>query len=271
LFNQWGIGSPQRNDGILVLVAVKDRDMRIELGKGFPRAADGTAKSIIDNTMLPQFRNNNYNNGIELGVNRVIDRLDFRTIQQTLSNNNSTSRNSASNNTSENSSLLNHPLFKFLASLAALLGGGFGLQKYFDNRPRTCFGCGQKMRRLSETDDDVYLSAGQIKEEIIDSKNYDVWFCDFDKNTTIVGHRRWFSSYSLCEKCGFRTLQSEQTTLRAATTSSTGQARKDFTCAACHAHWSKMITLPKISESSDSGGGSFSGGSSSGGGASGSW
>jgi len=32
LFNSWGIGDRQRNDGVLLLVAVKDRKVRIEVG-----------------------------------------------------------------------------------------------------------------------------------------------------------------------------------------------------------------------------------------------
>lgn len=37
LFNSWGIGDSQRNDGVLLLVAVRDRRVRIELGSGFGR------------------------------------------------------------------------------------------------------------------------------------------------------------------------------------------------------------------------------------------
>lgn len=310
LFNQWGIGDSQRNDGVMVLIAVQDREMRIELGEGFPPAADRVAKAIIDSTIVPQFRNNNYALGVELGVTRVIDRLDFRTIHATTSNsnisyNNSSNTNSSNNSISTNNSLTNDnsintlsgnnsarnsstlnlpPVLKFLAGLVALLAGGFGVQQYLGRRSRTCSSCGQKMRRLNENDDDAYLSVGQIKEEHLNSKNYDVWYCDFDRNATIVGHRRWFSSYSLCDHCGFRTVRSQQTTLRSATTFAEGEARADFTCEACQAQWSKTIILPRINTADSNNGGnfgggrsstnsgrSFSGGRSSGGGASGRW
>jgi len=36
LFNGWGIGRPDINDGILLLVAIEDREMRIALGSGYP-------------------------------------------------------------------------------------------------------------------------------------------------------------------------------------------------------------------------------------------
>ncbi|HSD85459.1 MAG TPA: TPM domain-containing protein, partial [Anaerolineae bacterium] len=35
LFNTWGIGTAQKNDGVLILVAWKDREVRIEVGAGF--------------------------------------------------------------------------------------------------------------------------------------------------------------------------------------------------------------------------------------------
>jgi uncharacterized protein len=34
LFREWGIGNKQKNNGVLLLVAVKDRKMRIEVGYG---------------------------------------------------------------------------------------------------------------------------------------------------------------------------------------------------------------------------------------------
>ena len=55
LFNHWGIGDANRNDGILVLVIRDDRAMRIELGAGFERDWDRTAATVIDRSFLPAF------------------------------------------------------------------------------------------------------------------------------------------------------------------------------------------------------------------------
>lgn len=53
LFNNWGIGEEERNDGILVLLLPQERVVRIELGKGYHPEADLTAQDIISRTFLP--------------------------------------------------------------------------------------------------------------------------------------------------------------------------------------------------------------------------
>jgi uncharacterized protein len=68
LFNQWGIGDPTRNDGIMILVVPGTRDTRIELGSGFARAYNDRAQEVIDTAMLPQFRERLMAQGITDGV-----------------------------------------------------------------------------------------------------------------------------------------------------------------------------------------------------------
>lgn len=72
LFNNWGIGDDRRNDGILVLVLSGDREMRVELGAGFPASFDKVAQEIIDNEFLPAFREGAYGMGIKAGTSAVI-------------------------------------------------------------------------------------------------------------------------------------------------------------------------------------------------------
>jgi len=72
LFNDWGVGHAQRNDGIMVLVLRQDREMRIELGRGYDRDWDWVAQKVIDEFFLPRFREDAYSVGIEAGVNATI-------------------------------------------------------------------------------------------------------------------------------------------------------------------------------------------------------
>ncbi|PSL17972.1 TPM domain-containing protein [Shimia abyssi] len=72
LFNTWGIGDATRNNGVLMLVARYDRKIRIEVGSGYGRSKDASMKSIIDNDILPNFREDNYADGIAEGVSAVI-------------------------------------------------------------------------------------------------------------------------------------------------------------------------------------------------------
>jgi len=75
LFNEWGIGNAERNNGILILVAQTDREMRVELGSGYLRGYDIIAGDIIDQRFLPEFRSDNYSQGIENGTYEVIDQI----------------------------------------------------------------------------------------------------------------------------------------------------------------------------------------------------
>lgn len=73
LFNTWGIGNAQRNDGILMLILTQDRDMRIELGAGYGKDYDIAAEYVIQLDMLPHFKEGDFNTGTLTGTQRVIE------------------------------------------------------------------------------------------------------------------------------------------------------------------------------------------------------
>ena len=73
LGRKWGIGGSEFNNGVLVLIAIGDRKSRIEVGYGLEGAIpDITAKSIIDNSITPNFKEGNYYRGLDLATNDII-------------------------------------------------------------------------------------------------------------------------------------------------------------------------------------------------------
>lgn len=68
LFNHWGIGSQQRNFGVLLLVSLGDRKARIELGAGWGREHDAQAANIMQSLIIPAFKRGDYSIGIADGV-----------------------------------------------------------------------------------------------------------------------------------------------------------------------------------------------------------
>lgn len=275
LFNKWGIGNAERNDGILILVSKADREMRIALGSGYPARYDDRAKNVIENYFIPFFKQDRYASGIEAGTKEVLKRL----VLEYGENNRPTLRSRIKNETSHiQEGAKNGGLWAWILGALGLGGTGYGVKlwrRWLRLKPRTCSICGRKMRRLAEFEDDQYLAQGQQVEEAVKSVDYDVWYCPYDDHTKIEGYKGWFSNYSACSECNYTTMYSTRTTIRAATKSSSGKARVDYTCKNCHHTYEEMVTIPRITESSSSSGGSsgggFSGGSSSGGGASGSW
>jgi len=69
LFAKWGIGKKDKDNGVLLLVALKDRQLRIEVGYGLEAIIpDIIAKDIIDDVITPRFKNSDYDSGVYNGV-----------------------------------------------------------------------------------------------------------------------------------------------------------------------------------------------------------
>lgn len=72
LFEEWGIGRRGRNDGLLLLAAIQDRKMRIEVGYGLEAIIpDGVAGRVRDQSILPHFRKGDYGAGLLQGVRHL--------------------------------------------------------------------------------------------------------------------------------------------------------------------------------------------------------
>ena len=73
ILRDWQVGTAKNNNGLVLLIAKNDRDLWIATGYGLEGAIpDITAKNIIENTILPQFREDNYYAGIDHGVNDIM-------------------------------------------------------------------------------------------------------------------------------------------------------------------------------------------------------
>ena len=74
MFKTWGVGQAHQDNGVLVVVAPNEREMRIEVGYGLEGVLpDGLAGQIIRETFTPRFRDNDYPGGIRDGIRRVVD------------------------------------------------------------------------------------------------------------------------------------------------------------------------------------------------------
>lgn len=73
LGNGWGIGRKGYDDGVLLIVAPKERKVRIEVGCGLEGAlTDEEATAIIEQRILPRFRGGNMAGGILAGSAAII-------------------------------------------------------------------------------------------------------------------------------------------------------------------------------------------------------
>jgi len=72
VFERWKLGRKGVDDGVLLLVAKNDRQLHIEVGYGLEGAIpDAIAKRIIEQDIVPLFKQGNFNGGISAGTDRL--------------------------------------------------------------------------------------------------------------------------------------------------------------------------------------------------------
>lgn len=184
------------------------------------------------------------------------------------------------------------------------LGAAWILYRRARNAPRRCDTCGAKMRRLSEEEDNAYLSASQDLEERLGSVDYDVWVCDKCHTIERFPYLQAQTKYQRCPSCGTvaYTMVSDRV-VTSPTLQRPGMGIKRYQCQYCGHHEDQNYHIDRKRDDSAAqaailggilgaaagsrrgggggfggfggggcfGGGGFGGGSTGGGGASGSW
>ncbi len=73
-YRNWGIGTKENDNGVLLLVVINDKKIRIEVGYGLePVITDGISGDIIRNVIAPHFRKNEYYAGIDAATDKLME------------------------------------------------------------------------------------------------------------------------------------------------------------------------------------------------------
>jgi uncharacterized protein len=73
ILRDWGVGNKKTNNGVVILAAIDDHKIRIEVGYGLEGAIpDITANHIIQNDIAPNFRSGDYYEGLSKAANSII-------------------------------------------------------------------------------------------------------------------------------------------------------------------------------------------------------
>ncbi|MDO5570871.1 MAG: TPM domain-containing protein [Bacteroidales bacterium] len=152
------------------------------------------------------------------------------------------------------------------------------------NGKQICDVCQHSMRKLSEREEDEYLSEAEQTEERINSVDYDVWLCDTCKHTRIIPYETQYTKYSECPICHSKAYSLESDNILVEPTPfSKGTGQKSYYCQHCHNRNKIKYIIPMIIVAGGIGkgggfgggggfsGGGFGGGRSGGGGASIGW
>lgn len=280
-FEAWQLGQKGKDNGALMVIAAEDRKLRIETGYGLePYLTDADASRIIRDMIIPYFRQGNYEQGIVRGTQAMLAKIEgiteFNEAGQKPHNNQSGG----------------YGILAILLGIVSVITGFFLIKKRRRNAPRTSRKTGLPMHRLSDKEEDIYLSKGQQTEEKTGSVDYDVWVSEQPDDVLILPYKNTFNQrYSTCPNCGYITFyHAGSNILRSATYSHDGEGQRKYACKHCNHTETRPYRIPRLRRSrtviipggggggARKGSGGFSGGSfsgrggfSGGGGASGSW
>jgi uncharacterized protein len=264
LFEAWGIGKRHADNGLLLLWAVEDRRVRVEVGYGLEGVLpDGKAGAILDAYVIPRFKAGDFDAGLLEGVRALVAVARSETLD-------------LPSQASQSYDGRSPVLYGLLGALGLVpVGGGavLGYRRWRRVRRRRCPECRAWMTRLPEDQDDALLGLAARVEERLGSVDYDVWHCGACTHHFTLRYPRMLTRFAKCPQCRHRTCGRTEETIEAATTTRSGSARVTERCEFCEYRRTYLRTIPMVSESSSSGGSgsggsSFGGGSSGGGGAS---
>ncbi len=134
--DKWKLGDPKKDNGILLLIAREERSLRIEVGQGLEgNLPDVVSKRIIEDVIVPQFRNQRVDEGVLEGARQILLAADPKIdLYEKLGGRNLRRSNRVKGTPSLLSLLLTYgfPALFFLIALASggrrrrFGGGGFG-------------------------------------------------------------------------------------------------------------------------------------------------
>jgi uncharacterized protein len=286
------VGKGARDNGIVLLWSPKLRKTFVSVGYGLEGVIpDAVAGRIQDQWVIPAFRSGDFDGGVLAGVGALAAAASKEnyagpprarigggaaTLRRRLP-----IRVNGDEVTPESAGpiiyygilvVLAVMILLVLTPLAAIvlspiLFVAWVLRRYI---PHRCPNGHGRMQRLSESEDDTFLSREEGLEEQLESVDYDVWVCSQCDYRLVIPHRRLFTKFTDCPHCGRRTLDTQRSTITAPTYTSEGRAVFTRKCRNCPFHDAQSETIPQLTMTSSSDSSSSSGSSSGGGGSSGS-
>ena len=247
LFTLWGIGKKDRDNGVLLVTSIGDRENVIRTGYGAETVLpDVVCWNIIRTRMNPRFKEGDFDAGVLDALEAVhasmtseearaelasaqpdgataSDADDFFTVYLTVGGIISVAllvlALSLCFTTSKLPTVEAYGKFdrwKLSAIVVTVLFLGLPLpglvilllrMRHIRLHKHPCPNCGTLMHRLDEVTDNEYLTPAQDLEEQLKSVDYDVWLCPKCNERDIIPYVNPRSNYTVCPSCGTRAEQ----------------------------------------------------------------
>jgi uncharacterized protein len=132
LFNAWGVGKQDRNNGVLLVIAVADHRLRIVTGRGLAtRLPVGSASEIVDGTITPLMRAGRTQDAVLAGLDGIRRALGHDVTASTeLADPNAVPPTPALDRKPGGADLLGG---LFFIGILGLVAGGFGWHRLVSN------------------------------------------------------------------------------------------------------------------------------------------
>lgn len=247
LLRKWGIGKADRDNGLLLLIAVDNRKARFETGYGLEGIlTDATLGTIIRRDIVPAMKEGNIDAAV-INASAAVAKLlstpeaiaeikspsgnrtpgtNMETIDPGILRNFlglialiawfaglftiiSDARSARGKDPFHKATVWRQHLI--LLWVLAVVSAGTGIifplialwrYRTARNRPLKCSTCGEKMRKLSEEEDNELLNGSQDLEERLGTVDYDVWECPQCGTVERYAFPSRQSRYTKCPVCG---------------------------------------------------------------------
>ncbi|MGL5318988.1 MAG: TPM domain-containing protein [Bacteroidales bacterium] len=285
LFEKWGIGKKEKDNGLLLLFVNDQRRITFETGYGVEGVLpDAICKRIQMQNMIPYFKTGEYGNGMIAGVDRIEKVLLDQEVRSELYAESSSGQEYTTSilpvylalsagvtlifvismiitlnkkdypaNYDKYRAILKYrvpalgfTLFFPLTMVLFLLYFFPKLKRLRNTHPK-CDKCSGAMRKLNEQEDDRFLTTGEQAEERINSVDYDVWLCGSCGNKKIYRYDSAVTHYSSCPSCQAKTYGlSSDRVVHQATPFYGGVGEKTYFCQHCHHKVVQQYQIPRI-------------------------
>lgn len=155
LFRQWGIGTSEKDNGLLILMAIEDKQYRVEVGRGLEGAiTDIYSNRVMEGEAKPYFKEGDYSTGL-LNAYKVFAQDIATEYNQTLSYDYSPQENYKKSSQSDGESAILIGIIVFIILGDALFNKGRLMSLLFLSRRRgRYYGTGPIIRNNRKDDDD---------------------------------------------------------------------------------------------------------------------
>lgn len=286
LFEAWGIGKKDTDNGLLILISVDDRKAALRTGRGMEIAlTDARCGRIIRNIIAPAMKNGDIDaavvNAAAAASAIITDPAHADDLVSQYANNAAAKKDNffhdylmagiiiflgmavvAAVVSARSRGLERHERYEKLRRLKlpylVITVGFLGipvlsyllllLLMHHARRARTlCPNCNRRMRLIDEVHDNDYLTPAQDREENIGSVDYDVWHCDECGTNRILPYINHNVPYKVCPVCGSRAeVEESNVVLSQPTTSAKGIGEKTFYCKNCNKRRRIRYEIPKV-------------------------